>query len=101
MAYFRALPLYCWDSAISRRTEKGHSILPEEGILPVEALRMYTEYAARAAFEEKIKGSITPGKVADLVVLNGDPTKLPPDEIKNIKVEMTLLNGEVVWDKTS
>lgn len=96
-----ASPLIGIYSAISRRTEKGHSILPEEGILPVEALRMYTEYAARAAFEEKIKGSITPGKVADLVVLNGDPTKLPPDEIKNIKVEMTLLNGEVVWDKTS
>jgi predicted amidohydrolase YtcJ len=96
-----ASPLVGIISAISRRTDKGHSILPEEGIPPVEALRMYTEYAATAAFEEKNKGVITPGKLADMVVLNGDPTKLPVDEIKNIQVEMTFINGEVVWDKTS
>jgi len=59
---------------------------------------MYTDYAARTTFEEKIKGSITPGKLADLVVLSGDPTKLPADEIKNIQVAMTVINGEVVWD---
>jgi hypothetical protein len=96
-----ASPLIGIYSAISRRTEKGLSILPEEGIPPVEALKLYTEYAAKAAFEEKIKGSITPGKVADLVVLSGDPTKLPADEIKDIQVEMTFINGETVWDKTS
>ncbi|MBM4347559.1 MAG: amidohydrolase family protein, partial [Deltaproteobacteria bacterium] len=61
----------------------------------------YTEYAAKAAFEEKKKGSITPGKLADLVVLNGDPTKLPADEVKDIGVEMTILGGEVVWDNMS
>ncbi|MCK5554209.1 MAG: amidohydrolase family protein, partial [Deltaproteobacteria bacterium] len=49
-------------------------------------------------FEETNKGSITPGKVADLVILSGDPTELPPNEIKDIAVEMTILNGEVVWD---
>jgi predicted amidohydrolase YtcJ len=92
-------PLIGIHSAISRRTERGHSILPEEGISPVEAIKMYTEHAARAAFEEKIKGSITPGKLADLVVLNGDPTKLPADEVKDVEAEMTILNGEVVWDK--
>jgi hypothetical protein len=92
-------PLIGIYSAISRKTERGHSILPEEGISPTEALRMYTEYAARAVFEETIKGSITPGKLADLVVLSRDPTKLPVDEIKDIEVEMTILNGEVVWDK--
>lgn len=95
-----ASPLVGIHSAISRRTDKGQPILPEEGIPPVEALKMYTEYAAMAGFEEKIKGSITPGKVADLVVLNGDPTKLPADEVKNIKAELTVINGEVVWDKT-
>jgi predicted amidohydrolase YtcJ len=94
-------PLVGIYSAISRRTDRGQSILPEEGIPPVEALKMYTEYAARAAFEENLKGSITPDKVADLVVLSDDPTKLPADEIKDIKVEMTILDGEVVWDKMS
>jgi predicted amidohydrolase YtcJ len=92
-------PLIGIHSAISRRTERGHSILPEEGIPPVEALKMYTVYAARAGFEENLKGSITPGKLADLVVLNGDPTKLPADEVKDVEAEMTILNGEVVWDK--
>jgi predicted amidohydrolase YtcJ len=94
-------PLVGTYSAISRMTEKGQSILPEEGIPAIEALKMYTEYAARAAFEEKLKGSITPGKLADMVALNSDPTKLPVDEIKDIEVEMTILDGEVVWDKMS
>jgi predicted amidohydrolase YtcJ len=84
-------------SAISRKTNTGNALLPEEGITPMEALRMFTGYAARASFDEKRKGSVTPGKLADLVVLNGDPTKLPADEIKDIKVEMTVLNGEMVW----
>jgi len=65
----------------------------------VDAVKMYTYYAARTSFEEKIKGSIAPEKLADLIILSGDPTKLPPDEIKNIHVEMTVLNGKVVWDK--
>jgi hypothetical protein len=47
-----------------------------------------------------MKGSISPGKLADLVVLNGDPTKLPIDEIKDIKVEVTILNGEIVCEKS-
>jgi predicted amidohydrolase YtcJ len=79
--------------------ETGESVLPEERISPLDALRMYTCEAARTTFEETIKGSIAPGKLADLVVLNGDPTKLPTEEIKDLKVEMTIVNGEVVWDK--
>ena len=87
-------------SAISRRSETGKAVLVKEGIMPLDAVRMYTEYAARTTFEEKVKGSITPGKVADLVVLSGDPTRLPTDEIKNIQVEVTVLSGQVVWDKS-
>jgi predicted amidohydrolase YtcJ len=96
-----ANPLIGIYSAISRMADTGETILPEEGIAPLEALKMYTEYAAKTTFEERIKGSITPGKLADLVVMNGDPTILPADEIKDIEVEMTILNGEVVWDKMS
>ena len=61
---------------------------------------MYGENAARATFEEMMKGSISPGKLADLVVLNGDPTKVPISEIKDLEVEMTILNGEIVWEKS-
>jgi predicted amidohydrolase YtcJ len=75
--------------------------LPEEKISPQMALKMYTDEAAKTTFEETIKGSITPGKLADLVLLNGDPTELPVEAIKDIHVEMTILNGEVVWDSMS
>jgi predicted amidohydrolase YtcJ len=96
-----ANPLIGIYSAVSRRTENGEFVLPEERISPSEALKMYTIDAAKATFEEGIKGSLTPGKLADLVVLSDDPTKLPINEIKDIQVEMTILNGEVVWDKIS
>jgi predicted amidohydrolase YtcJ len=86
-------------SAVSRRAENREIVLREERISSLEALRMYTCEAAKTTFEEKIKGSIAPAKLADLVVLTGDPTELPVDVVKDIKVEMTILNGEVVWDK--
>ncbi len=95
-----ANPLIGIYSATSRIAETGEVVLPDERIPPLAALRMYTYYAARTTFEEMVKGSITPCKLADMVVLNGDPSKLPPDEIKDIDVVMTILNGEVVWDKT-
>ena len=60
---------------------------------------MYTENGARADFQEITNGSITPGKLADLVVLSGDPLRLPASEIKDLRVEMTVLHGEVVWNK--
>jgi predicted amidohydrolase YtcJ len=88
-------------SAISRKTEAGDFVLPDEQITPLKALKMYTQDAAKATFEERVKGSIEPGKLADLVVLSGDPTKLPLNEIKDIEVEMTILDGEVVWDQMS
>ena len=87
-------------AATSRKTETGVRVLSEEKITPEEALRMYGENAARATFEEHLKGSICPGKLADLVVLNSDPTKAPINELKDIKVEMTILDGEIVWEKS-
>jgi predicted amidohydrolase YtcJ len=63
------------------------------------ALQMYTLNAARAAFEETIKGTITPGKLADLVVLNADPTRLRADEFRNLQVDKTIIGGKVVWEK--
>jgi hypothetical protein len=87
-------------AACSRMTETGEKVLPEEKITPEEALRMYGEYAARATFDEGIKGSISPGKLADLVVLNGDPTKVLFNELIDIEVVMTIINGEIVWEKS-
>jgi len=61
---------------------------------------MYTINAAYTSFEEKIKGSIEPGKLADMVVLSDDPTKVPPNTIKDLKVLMTLVNGKIAYEVT-
>jgi predicted amidohydrolase YtcJ len=88
-------------AATTRKTERGRTILPGEGVEAIEALRMHTSSAARSAFEEDVKGSVTPGKLADLVVLSEDPTAVDPGRIKDIDVEMTIVGGEVVWSRTS
>jgi hypothetical protein len=59
---------------------------------------MYTIDAAYAAAEDDVKGSLTPGNLADIVVLSGNPLNTTPDEIKDIFVEMTIIGGEVVWE---
>jgi predicted amidohydrolase YtcJ len=78
--------------------DTGDPVGEEQKISPPEALQMYTQSGARASFEETIKGTITPGKLADLVVLNGDPMRLAPHEMKHLQVEKTIIGGEVVWD---
>jgi len=83
-------------SAITRKTERGSTIVPEEAITREQALKMYTINNAYASFEEKIKGSIEPGKLADLVVISEDLLDCPVDRIKEIKVEMTMVGGEIV-----
>ena len=86
-------------AAITRTDETGNVVGGNEKIPLLDALWMYTQNSARAMYEEGIKGTIAPGKLADLVVLNGDPTRLSPNEIKDLKVEMTLIDGEVVWKR--
>jgi predicted amidohydrolase YtcJ len=92
-------PLIGIYAAISRMSHTGQGIAAREGIPPLDALRMYTVYAARASFEERILGSISAGKLGDLVVLSGDPTTISTEAIKDIQVEMTVLDGKVVWDR--
>ncbi len=62
----------------------------------VEAVRSVTSYAAFQAFEEKIKGSIEPGKLADFVVLDRSPFAVHPEEIKDLKIQATIVAGKVV-----
>jgi predicted amidohydrolase YtcJ len=91
-------PLVGIYAAITRRAESGEYLLPEEAVSAEQALAMYTVNAAYASFEEDIKGSITPGKLADMVVLSDDPLKSPPEQIKDIRVEMTIIDGKIVWE---
>ena len=91
-------PLVGIYTAVIRTAESGQQVLPHEGVSASQAMALYTTNAAYASFEEGIKGSIAPGKLAEMVVLSDDPTHVPPEQIKNIKVEMTVLGGRVVWE---
>jgi len=91
-------PLVGIYAAVTRQAESEQPLLPHEAISVDQALVMYTTNAAYASFEEDAKGSITQGKLADMVLLSGDPTKTPPEQIKDIKVEMTIIGGDVVWE---
>jgi len=90
-------PLVGIYGAVSRKAENGEELLPQERISPVAALKMYTQAAAHASFDEGVKGSIVVGKLADFALLSADPTKVPPEEIKDIQVEMTIAGGRIAW----
>jgi predicted amidohydrolase YtcJ len=90
-------PLLGICAAVTRKAETGQELLPEEAIPAEQALAMYTTSAAYASFEENIKGAIAPGRLADMVILSADPLKAPPEQIKDIRAEMTILNGKVAW----
>jgi predicted amidohydrolase YtcJ len=91
-------PLMGIYAAVTRRAESGQELLPQEAVSPHQALEMYTTNAAYASFEENIKGAIAPGKLADMVILSASPLKTPPEQIKDIRVEMTILDGKVAWE---
>jgi predicted amidohydrolase YtcJ len=92
-------PLIGINAAMHRLSSTGDIVGGRQKIQFTAALQMYTLNAARATFEESIKGSITPGKLADLVVLNADPARLTADEFKNLRVDKTIVGGKVVWEK--
>ena len=73
--------------------------MPEQRLTVEEAIYGFTMGGAYASFEEDIKGSIEEGKLADMVVLSKDIFEIPMDEIKDVEVEMTVFNGEIVYKK--
>jgi len=84
---------------VARETYNGKKLCPEEGVTIMDAIRMYTINAAYAGFEENIKGSIEPGKLADMIVLSDNILKVPVDKIRDIRVEMTIIDGRIVYEK--
>jgi predicted amidohydrolase YtcJ len=85
--------------AIARKTERGTVIEPSQAITREQALKMYTINNAYASFEEKVKGSLETGKLADLIVINKDYLTCPVDDIRTIQVKMTMLGGKVVFEE--
>jgi hypothetical protein len=86
-------PLLAIQSAVARQ------FFLEEQLTVDEALRMYTVNAAYASSEEKVKGSIEEGKLADFTVLSNDPHQVAPTEIRDIVVELTVVGGKTVYQR--
>jgi predicted amidohydrolase YtcJ len=93
-------PLLGIYAAVTRRTVDGKNPkgwIPEQKISIEDAIKCYTLNPAYASFDENIKGSIEVGKLADLVVLSDDILSIDPVKIKDVFVEMTVFNGEIIY----
>ena len=91
-------PLLGIQCCTTRTDSEGRVWGPNQRLSVEEALKIYTLNGAYASFEENIKGSITPGKLADLVVLAQDPISVDPLSIKDIPIEMTMVGGDAVYE---
>ena len=94
-------PIVSFYASVTRRTAEGWDFYPEQRMTRHEALWSYTMGGAYAAFEEELKGSLTPGKLADIVVLSKDIMVVPEEEIRDAVVDMTILGGEVVYRRVA
>ena len=93
-------PFFGVHAIVTRKNRDGFpegGWYPEQRVTPYEAIEMYTKNAAYASYEEKIKGTISKGKLADFIVLDQDPFEIKIDELKDVKVEKTYLGGEEVF----
>ncbi|HLG14127.1 MAG TPA: amidohydrolase [Blastocatellia bacterium] len=98
----RGEPMIEFYAAVARKDQKGFSgegWHPEQAVTRDQALRMFTLWAAYAAFEESIRGSIEVGKLADMTVLSADIMKIPEAEILKTICSMTVIGGEVVFQR--
>jgi hypothetical protein len=96
----RGEPMIEFYAAVARKDPKGFSgegWHPEEAVTRAQALKMFTLWPAYAAFEEKLRGSIEVGKLADLTILSADIMKIPEADILKTRCVMTVINGEIVF----
>lgn len=90
-------PIECFYASVTRRLPDGSRFYPDQRLTREEALRAYTINNAYAAFEEDLKGSLTPGKLADLVVLSQDLLTVNEDQILKTEVLYTIIGGKIVY----
>ncbi|WMX53316.1 amidohydrolase [Peribacillus sp. R9-11] len=94
-------PLLGIHVAVNRRSQSGSEIGVAQSISVMEAIKLYTWNGAYASFEEDIKGSIEVGKLADFVVLTDSILKVNPLHIKDLQVESTIIDGEILYHRES
>ncbi len=90
-------PIASYDCTVTRRLPDGSFFMPEQSLTREQALRSYTINNAYAAFEEDLKGTLTPGKYADVTVLTKDILTIPDDELSSAEVAYTIIGGEVKY----
>jgi predicted amidohydrolase YtcJ len=91
-------PMMAIQSMVTRKDQRGRVWGPDQRISVTEAMRICTVHGAYASFEEDIKGSLVPGKLADFVILEKDPHDVDPDSIVKIKINRTVLGGKTVYE---
>ncbi len=84
---------------VTRKDPSGNAYGAAEAITREQALRLYTSAASRSTFDEARKGTIEPGKLADIAVLSADYTAVPEEQIKDIKADLTIAGGKVVFQR--
>ena len=92
-------PIASYAATVTRRTKDGSVFYGDQRMSRLEALESYTIKCAKAAFEEDLKGSLTPGKLADIVVLSADILTVPEGEIEDAEVLYTIVGGEILYRK--
>jgi len=92
-------PVASFYASVTRKMANGEAFHPEQSMTRTEALRSYTLDNAYAAFEEQLKGSITPGKLADITILSKNIMTIPLEEIPTTKVDYTILGGKIAYSR--
>jgi predicted amidohydrolase YtcJ len=92
-------PIESFYATVTRRLADGTAFYPDQRMTRAEALRSYTLSGAYAAFEEDLKGSLTPGKLADITVLSQDIMSIPDEEILKTEVVLTIVGGRVLYER--
>jgi predicted amidohydrolase YtcJ len=90
-------PLPAIYTAVTRKTESGRDIGPAQKVTVLEALRAYTLAGAYGTFEDDIKGSIEVGKLADLAILSDNILGIDPEAIKDLHVDLTMVDGKICY----
>ncbi|RUA00249.1 MAG: amidohydrolase, partial [Candidatus Neomarinimicrobiota bacterium] len=92
-------PVASYYATVSRKLDDGSLFYPDQRLSRLDALRTYTINAAYAAFEEDLKGSLTPGKLADITVLSKNILTVPEEEIPSTEVVYTIVGGRVMYQR--
>ena len=90
-------PLAGLQTMVTRRDVGGRPVGSEEAVPLDDALRAYTVNGAYASFEDGIKGTLAPGMLGDVTVVETDLGHVPPDELATVKVDLTIVDGRVAF----